>query len=132
MKIKNVLTIFTAVLSLCCVPTLCFASSPDDTEQLGYGSNLDFSVSIEVGKSDGRFPKTPPLKPRVLQFGHTLQLISGCSESTLVLTDEFDTEVLSMTIVEGCPSVTLPDTLSGSYVVHIHRGAFCFYATIEL
>lgn len=129
---KKVFTILTAVLCMNCMPAQSFASPSGDTEEQNLAVDLDFSVGIDVYKGNTGHPKTPPLKPRVLQFGHTLQLISGCSESTLVVTDEFDAEVLSMTIVEGCPSVTLPDTLSGSYVVHIHRGAFCFYATIEL
>lgn len=132
MKKQKLFTILTAFLCLNCVPSLCFASVPGDTAEQNLGAELDFDLNINEDKGHIKYPKTPPLKPRVLQFGHTLQLISGCSESTLVVTDEFDAEVLSMTIVEGCPSVTLPDTLSGSYVVHIHRGAFCFYATIEL
>lgn len=108
------------------------AYEPDDIAELIIGECLNFSMNIDPTKGHTGIPKAPVLKPRVIQDGHALLLISGCDESTLVLTDEFGSEVFSMPITEACSSLSLPVTLTGAYVLHIHRGAYCFYATIEL
>lgn len=56
-----------------------------------------------------------------------------CYECTLELViPGTETAVYTYTIPDGDDSVTLPDGLSGMYELHIHRGNYCFYATIEL
>lgn len=108
------------------------AYEPDDTAELIIGECLNFSMNIDPTKGHTGIPKAPVLKPRVIQDGHALLLISGCDESTLVILNEFGNEVFSAYITEGCSSINIPAAITGSCEIHIHRGIYCFYTQIEL
>lgn len=129
---KKSATIIITALMLSCQPLIGFASPSDDNEEQSFNSDLDFSVSIEIGKGHTNNPKTPILMPRVQQNGHTLYIISGCNGSTLVVLDEYGSEAFSTSITEDNSIVIIPNTISGSCELQIRRGAYCFYALIEL
>ena len=81
------------------------------------------------GNSD---PKSPVLMPTIVQDGYTLYIISGCSGATLILRDEYETEVYSTPITDETDEITLPSTLSGTYEIRIIRGSITFGGEIEL
>ena len=70
--------------------------------------------------------------PTIVQDGYTLYIISGCSGATLVLRDEYETEVYSTLITDETDEITLPSTLSGTYEILIIRGGITFGGEIEL
>lgn len=129
---KKVFTILIAALSLNNIHVSGYTQTPNEPEELILNTNLDFNVQIEVGKVDPSHPKTPILMPRVQQNGHTLYIISGCNGSTLVVLDEYGSEAFSTSITEDNSIVIIPNTISGSCELQIRRGAYCFYALIEL
>lgn len=79
--------------------------------------------------------RTPPQIPAVFFDSSTSMLYfdDPCYECTLELVvPGTDTAAFSYVIPDGDDVVQLPTYLSGAYELHIHRGIFCFYATIEL
>lgn len=80
-------------------------------------------------------PRTPVQIPNVYWNQETgiLYFESPCYECTLELViPGTDTTVYTYSIPDGDDIVQLPTYLSGAYELHIHRGNYCFYATIEL
>lgn len=77
-------------------------------------------------------PRTPALEPSVAIYNHTLLFLNGCDDSELYLYDSVGNEVYSYNINIGCDYLVLPEWLSGTYELHIHRGNYCFYGEIEL
>ena len=86
------------------------------------------------GGSDGDEPnpKSPVQMPTVVQDGYNLYIISGCAGATLILRDEYETEVYSTIITDETGEITLPSTLSGMYEIRIVRGTQTFVGEIEL
>ena len=84
----------------------------------------------EAGGEAG--PKSPVLMPTVVQNDYTLYIISGCTGATLVLRDEYETEVYSTQITDETDEITLPTTLSGTYEIRLIRGSQTFVGEIEL
>ena len=74
-------------------------------------------------------PKSPVQMPTVVQDGYTLYIISGCTGATLILRDEYETEVYSTLITD---EIILPTTLSGTYEIRLIRGSQTFVGEIEL
>ena len=81
------------------------------------------------GNSD---PKSPVQMPTVVQDGYTLYIISGCAGATLILRDEYETEVYSTAVTDETDEITLPSTLSGTYEIRLIRGSLTFVGEIEL
>ena len=77
-------------------------------------------------------PKSPVQMPTIVQDGYTLYIISGCTGATLILRDEFETEVYSTLITDETDEITLPSTLSGTYEIRLIRGSLTFVGEIEL
>ena len=77
-------------------------------------------------------PKSPVQMPTVMQDGYTLYVISGCAGATLILRDEYETEVYSILITDETDEITLPSTLSGTYEIRLIRGSITFVGEIEL
>ena len=77
-------------------------------------------------------PKSPVQMPTVVQDGYTLYIISGCAGATLILRDEYETEVYSTLITDETDEITLPSTLSGTYEIRLIRGSQTFVGEIEL
>ena len=77
-------------------------------------------------------PKSPVQMPTIVQDGYTLYIISGCTGATLILRDEFETEVYSTLITDETDEITLPSTLSGTYEIRLVRGSLTFAGEIEL
>ena len=77
-------------------------------------------------------PKSPVQMPTIVQNGYTLYIISGCAGATLILRDEYETEVYSTAITEETDEITLPSTLSGTYEIRLIRGSQTFVGEIEL
>ncbi len=77
-------------------------------------------------------PKSPVQMPTVVQDGYTLYIISGCAGATLILRDEYETEVYSTAITDETDEITLPSTLSGTYEIRLIRGSQTFVGEIEL
>ena len=77
-------------------------------------------------------PKSPVQMPTIVQNGYTLYIISGCAGATLILRDEYETEVYSTAITEETDEITLPSTLSGVYEIRLIRGSQTFGGEIEL
>ena len=77
-------------------------------------------------------PKSPVQMPTVMQDGYTLYVISGCAGATLILRDEYETEVYSILITDETDEITLPSTLSGTYEIRLVRGSLTFAGEIEL
>jgi len=76
-------------------------------------------------------PKSPVQMPTIVQNGYTLYIISGCAGATLILRDEYETEVYSTAITEETDEITLPSTLSGTYEIRLIRGSQTFVGEIE-
>lgn len=79
--------------------------------------------------------RTPPQISKVYydSSSSTVYFDSPCYECTLELVvPGTDTAAFSYIIPDGDDVVQLPSNLSGEYELHIHRGNYCFYATIEL
>ena len=77
-------------------------------------------------------PKSPVQMPTVVQDGYTLYIISGCSGATLILRDEYETEVYFTQITDETDEIILPTTLSGTYEIRLIRGSNTFVGEIEL
>ena len=77
-------------------------------------------------------PKSPVQMPTVVQDGYSLYIISGCTGATLILRDEYETEVYSTLITDETDEITLPSTLSGTYEIRLIRGSLTFVGEIEL
>ena len=77
-------------------------------------------------------PKSPVQMPTVVQDGYSLYIISGCTGATLILRDEYETEVYSTLITDETDEITLPSTLSGTYEIRLVRGSLTFAGEIEL
>ena len=77
-------------------------------------------------------PKSPVQMPTIVQEGYTLYIISGCTGATLILRDEYETEVYSTLITDETDEITLPSTLSGTYEIRLVRGSITFVGEIEL
>ena len=77
-------------------------------------------------------PKSPVQMPTVVQDGYTLYIISGCTGATLILRDEFETEVYSTQITDETDEIVLPSALSGTYEIRLIRGSQTFVGEIEL
>ena len=77
-------------------------------------------------------PKSPVQMPTIVQDGYTLYIISGCTGATLILRDEYETEVYSTLIIDETDEITLPSTLSGTYEIRLVRGSITFVGEIEL
>ena len=77
-------------------------------------------------------PKSPVQMPTVVQDGYTLYIISGCTGATLILRDEYETEVYSTLITDETDEIILPTTLSGTYEIRLIRGSQTFVGEIEL
>ena len=77
-------------------------------------------------------PKSPVQMPTIVQEGYTLYIISGCTGATLILRDEYETEVYSTLITDETDEITLPSTLSGTYEIRLVRGSLTFVGEIEL
>ena len=84
------------------------------------------------GSGEHSNPKSPVQMPTIVQNGHTLYIISGCAGATLILRDEYETEVYSTAITEEIDEITLPSTLSGTYEIRLIRGSQIFVGEIEL
>ena len=77
-------------------------------------------------------PKSPVQMPTVVQDGYTLYIISGCTGATLILRDEYETEVYSTQITDETDEIVLPSALSGTYEIRLIRGSQTFVGEIEL
>ncbi len=84
------------------------------------------------GGGDKPDPKSPVQMPTIVQDGYTLYIISGCTGATLILRDEYETEVYSTLITDETDEITLPSTLSGTYEIRLVRGSITFAGEIEL
>ena len=84
------------------------------------------------GGGDEPNPKSPVQMPTIVQDGYTLYIISGCAGATLILRDEYETEVYSTLITDETDEITLPSTLSGTYEIRLIRGSITFGGEIEL
>ena len=85
-----------------------------------------------VGSGGHTGPKSPVQMPTIVQDGYTLYIISGCAGATLILRDEYETEVYSTLITDETDEITLPSTLSGTYEIRLIRGSQTFVGEIEL
>ena len=77
-------------------------------------------------------PKSPVQMPTVVQDGYTLYITSGYAGATLILRDEYETEVYRTAITDETDEITLPSTLSGTYEIRLIRGSLTFVGEIEL
>lgn len=84
------------------------------------------------GSGDEPRPKSPVQMPTIVQDGYSLYIISGCTGATLILRDEYETEVYSTLIIDETDEITLPSTLSGTYEIRLIRGSITFVGEIEL
>ena len=84
------------------------------------------------GGGEDPLPKSPVQMPTIVQDGYTLYIISGCTGATLILRDEYETEVYSTQITDETDEITLPSTLSGTYEIRLIRGSLTFAGEIEL
>ena len=84
------------------------------------------------GSGEHSNPNSPVQMPTVVQDGYTLYIIRGCAGATLILRDEYETEVYSTAITDETDEITLPSTLSGTYEIRLIRGSQTFVGEIEL
>lgn len=109
------------------------------------GQNLDYNsvfTTIELrwkyvdpSVTNSPIHRFPPLLPVAIldSTNNVIYFNDVCYECTLELViPGTETVVYSYTIPDGDDTVQLPDYLSGEYELHIHRGNFCFWGTIEL
>ena len=78
------------------------------------------------------FPKAPASMPEVYQDGHVLYFANVSTDITLVLIDEYGTEVYSAFVASSVTTVTLPSTLSGEYQLRLipTGGSLYFYGYV--
>lgn len=78
------------------------------------------------------YPRSPMRMPVVFQNGHTLTFRAFGIESTLTLTDEAGTLFFSSLLSSDDTSVTLPQILSGRYIIHFYIGDIEYTSEITL
>lgn len=101
-------------------------------EDVSIFHELTFSLSIDVTKGNGHYPKVPIVSPRVYQNNHILYLIYGCDNTTIVLYNEEGDEIISTYVIEGTDILTIDEDLNGMYYLEIIRGDFHFTTFINL
>lgn len=94
---------------------------------------LSLRLGIAIDENAGHpFPHSIVKKPQIMFDGHTLYLISGCDNTTIVLRDEDGQTVYTEFITPGTESVELPENLSGTYEIRIIRGSITFVGEIDV
>lgn len=91
--------------------------------------------TIDHSVVNDEHPRVPVRVP-IIYFdldSNSLYFENPCYECTLELViPDTDTVVYTYSIPDGDDTVQLPNNLSGTYELHIHRGNYCFWGEIEL
>lgn len=123
---KKILLLFLLISSIAHAQGL----SRLDSLSLNSGIGCHYRDSLSHGII--HFPRSPMKEPVVIYNNHSLLFIAYCEEADIAIFDSTGCEVFSTTKPMGIELITLPEWLSGEYELHIHRGNFCFWGTIEL
>ena len=122
--------VFLAFMLLCAnfsTKGYCTTVSHEDPEL------LDFRIERTIDDNPGHpFPHSIVKKPQVEQDGHTLYIYSGCDNTTIELLDVNGQVVYTADVAEGTETLTLPESLTGTFELRIIRGSFTFVGEIDL
>ena len=87
--------------------------------------------STTHGAGQGKKPRTPAYVPEVYIDGHVLSFEESCIGCPITIIDENENTVFSA-IVDEDGIVTLPDSLTGTFVLELEWGSIIFEGEIEL
>lgn len=128
--------VFFVSAMLCCFIDMASIASPIDPETEGESIQVVLECNtIDHSPVLGGPHRTPPQIPNIYleASSSTVYFENPCYECTLELVvPGTNTVVYSYNIPDGDDTVQLPSYLSGVYELHIHRGNYCFWGTIEL
>ena len=115
-----------AMMAICSIPS--FASVGDSLTIIP----VELTVSYDGNKDEPTRPHSPVQKPQIMFDGHTLYLISGCDNTTIVLRNEDEQIVYTEFVTPWTESVELSENLSGTYELRIIRGSITFVGKIDI
>ena len=116
--------------------TICFLTTPLSVmaqQNNGQGEQIDLQVNIiNPGGVLGGGHKGTVQPPYVTYLDHTLYIWSQHGGYALTLYDDNDTVVYQSYVAPGTQMVSLPTTLSGTFVLQLSDDTYLYTGVIDL